>query len=99
MMAARLMRRIRTVGSSQLALRTISSNVALGEKNTPMMRPAGEIAACGSATGEGTVAIEDSSTTRMLRIIAESATRDPEEKYHTWLARETVAGVQISEIF
>jgi hypothetical protein len=35
----------------------------------------------------------------MLRIAAESATRDPEEKYHTWLARETVAGVQISEIF
>ena len=63
------------------------------------MRPIGEIAACGSATGEGTVAIEDSSTTQVSRITAEGATRDPEAKYHTWLAREIVAGVQISEIF
>src|SRR5690349_3524594 len=82
-MAARLIRRIRTVGSSQSGLRTISSNVAVGEKNTPVILPNGEIAACGSATGDGTVAIEESSTREMSRTSAESATRDPHGKYHT----------------
>jgi hypothetical protein len=35
------------------------------------------------------VAIEDSSTTEMSRIAAESATRDLPRKYHTWLERGT----------
>src|SRR5690242_7875510 len=87
MMAPRLITRITATGSSQLGLRTISSNVALGEKNTPVILPNGEIAACGSATGEGTVAIEDSSTREMSRTSAESATRDPHGKYHTCLVR------------
>jgi hypothetical protein len=82
-MATRLNRIIRAVGKIQLGFRTISSKVALGEKNTPKIRPIGEIAACGSATGGGMVAIEDSSTTVLSRIASESTTRDPLEKYHT----------------
>src|SRR6266852_58919 len=89
MMAARLNRSIRAVGRIQLGLRTISSKVGLGEKKTPRMRPNGEIAACGAATGAGMVAIEDSSTTTMSQIASESVTRDPHEKYHTWLMRGT----------
>src|ERR1700720_3242251 len=83
MIATRLNRTIRAVGKIQSGLRTISSKVAFGEKNTPVIRPNGEIAACGSATGAGMVAIRDSSTTEMSRIAAESAARDTQGKYHT----------------
>jgi hypothetical protein len=52
-------------GSNQLGFRTMSSNVALGEKKTPTIRPNGLIVAAGaSGTGVGVVAIEDASTTR-----------------------------------
>src|SRR6516225_1965717 len=49
------------VGNSQLGLRTMSSNVALGENSTPTIRPIGEIEAftSGAGTGTGLVAIED----------------------------------------
>src|SRR5258708_2567573 len=70
-------------GSSQPDLRTISSNVALGEKKMPKIRPMGEIAGCGSATGAGMVAIEDSSTTEMSQITAGNVPHDQPPKYHT----------------
>src|SRR5712692_1191024 len=56
----------RTTGSTQLGFLTMSSNVAFGEKNTPMIRPMGLIAGCDCASGAGmdVVAIRGSSTTR-----------------------------------
>src|SRR4030081_2202481 len=51
----------RTSGTTQLGLRTMSSNVAFGEKNTPNTRPIGLIAGCDCASGAGkdvVVAIE-----------------------------------------
>src|ERR1700726_282498 len=51
----------RTNGSTQLGLRTISSKVGFGEKNTPKTRPTGLIPGCDCASGAGTdvvVAIE-----------------------------------------
>src|SRR5215469_3921620 len=55
-------------GSSQLGLRTISSNVAFGENKTPTIRPTGEMGACASEVeaGTGLVAIED-----LLRTVAQ----------------------------
>src|SRR5271167_1627363 len=44
---------IKINGSKQLGLRTISSNVAFGEKITPIILPNGETAAAGSTTGAG----------------------------------------------
>src|SRR5579864_4252599 len=55
-----------TTGNNQLGLRARSANVVLGENRTPKMRPIGDMAACGSATGEGTVAIEESSIRREI---------------------------------
>src|ERR1700687_5246965 len=43
----------RTTGSTQLGFLTMSSNVAFGEKNTPMIRPIGLIAGCDCASGAG----------------------------------------------
>src|SRR5262252_7277029 len=52
-----------TTGRTQLGLRTMSSKVALGENKTPIIRPRGDIDACGSegapGTGAGMVAIEN----------------------------------------
>src|SRR6516164_1067276 len=52
-----------TTGRTQLGLRTMSSKVTLGENKTPMIRPSGDIAACGSreapGPGAGMVAIEN----------------------------------------
>src|SRR5260370_37893786 len=55
----------RTTGSTQLGFLTMSSNVAFGEKSTPMIRPMGLIAGCDCASGAGmdVVAIRCSSTT------------------------------------
>src|ERR1700730_9627408 len=52
----------RTSGTTQLGFLTMSSNVAFGEKNTPMIRPIAPIAGCDCASGAGrdvVVAIED----------------------------------------
>src|ERR1700730_14298045 len=51
----------KTIGRTQLGFRTMSSNVAVGEKKTPMIRPNGLIAGCDCASGAGrdvVVAIE-----------------------------------------
>src|SRR5215471_15577198 len=52
-----------TTGRTQLGLRTMSSKVALGENKTPIIRPRGDIDACGSKEAPGVdagmVAIED----------------------------------------
>src|ERR1700720_514273 len=51
----------RTTGTTQLGFLTMSSNVAFGEKNTPMIRPIAPIAGCDCASGAGrdvVVAIE-----------------------------------------
>src|SRR5215471_12679378 len=53
----------RMTGRIQLGFRTMSSNVAFGEKKTPAMRPKGLIAARASGAGMVVVAIADSSTT------------------------------------
>src|SRR6267142_7129077 len=50
-----------TTGSTQPGLRTMSSKVVFGEKNTPTTRPTGLIAGCDCASGAGmdvVVAIE-----------------------------------------
>ena len=47
----------RTTGSTQLGFRTMSSNVAFGEKNTPTIRPIGLIAGCDCASGAGIDAV------------------------------------------
>src|SRR5258706_5187571 len=44
----------RTNGSTQLGLRTMSSKVGLGEKNTPKTRPTGLIPGCDCASGAAT---------------------------------------------
>src|ERR1700730_104999 len=56
----------RTTGRTQLGFLTMSSNVAFGEKNTPVIRPTGLIAGCASGTGRDVVAISISSTTGAL---------------------------------
>src|SRR5258708_25689940 len=51
----------RTTGSTQPGFLTMSSNVAFGEKNTPMIRPIALMAGCDCASGAGmdvVVAIE-----------------------------------------
>src|SRR3984893_15247057 len=40
-------------GSTQLGFRTMSSNVAVGEKKIPITRPNGLIAGCDCASGAG----------------------------------------------
>src|SRR3979411_1335273 len=50
-----------TTGSTQPGLRTMSSKVVFGEKNTPITRPTALIAGCDCASGPGmdvAVAIE-----------------------------------------
>src|SRR6267142_6118162 len=42
-----------TTGSTQLGLRTMSSKVVFGEKNTPITRPTALIAGCDCASGPG----------------------------------------------
>ncbi len=49
------------IGTAQDGLRAMSSNVAFGEKNTPIIRPMGLMAGCDCASGAGmdvVVAIE-----------------------------------------
>src|SRR5882724_5234048 len=59
-----LRRVIKTRGASQLGLRTMSSNVLFGEKNTPSIRATAPIEGCGSGDiGAAIVTIKDSSTT------------------------------------
>src|SRR6185295_2809841 len=54
----------RIAGRIQLGLRTMSSKVAFGEKNTPVIRPNRLIAACASGAGiDVVVAIAHTSTT------------------------------------
>src|SRR5450432_4057183 len=68
------------VGKIQLGFRTMSSKVGFGEKNTPMIRPKGEMEACGplaeawdSGVGIGVVATEisfgASSYSRVLELV------------------------------
>src|SRR5271169_5597832 len=71
-----------TIGNNQLGFRAMSSKVGFGEKNTPMMRPNGEMEAWGSATGMGDVAIEDSFTTGLSEVAAQNTTQNLEGKYH-----------------
>src|SRR5580704_851873 len=93
---ARLKRRIMAAGKIQLGFRTMSSNVALGEKNTPIIRPNGEIEACGagaeawgSGAGGGIVAMEVSFGSAGLYVGDELDTYESEEKYHRFGWRGT----------
>src|SRR5262250_2505570 len=56
-LTAMLNRVSRTTGGIQPGFRVMSSNVAFGEKNTPMMRPNGLIVACASGAGRDADAI------------------------------------------
>src|SRR6267143_3624718 len=57
----------KTIGATQEGFRAMSSNVFFGENNTPMILPIGPIVACASGAGTGVVAIEDSSTTKVVQ--------------------------------
>jgi len=72
-------------GATQLGLRTMSSNVAFGEKKTPKIRAIGESEACGSGAGTGgaIVAIEDPHHESEFDLPLNGSTREQRKKYHT----------------
>src|SRR5215472_3975266 len=98
---------VSSTGSSQLGFRTMSSKVALGEKNTPTIRPSELIGAggcaCASDIGVGVVAIENSSTTDLKLPVLDRSTHRNWGKFQADFSssggnKETKIGEQGSEI-
>src|ERR1700704_3281785 len=79
-----------TTGSTQPGLRTMSSKVVFGEKNTPTTRPTGLIAGCDCASGPGievVVTIEvpppQSATTGAFHRVLPRITPESHKNFHT----------------
>src|ERR1700688_2337943 len=91
----------KTTGRTQLGFRTMSSNVGVGEKKTPMIRPNGLIAGCDCASGAGrdvVVAIEvpppqdallQACSYRLLPLL----TSEHQRKFHFYVAQASSTGV------
>src|SRR6516162_8133931 len=79
-----------STGRTQPGLRAMSSKVALGENKTPIIRPRGDMEACGSkeapGTDAGTVAIKNLHREDVANCCC-CSTQELPEKYHIRLAR------------